>query len=716
MMDKLITNPGPIDAQLLRPAGAPTGRSDAGAPRPRWMRPARVGWLVCVAAILAVYVPAGVAMLLDQGPEIVARMVAQGQTPLVIGLRAGGAVGVAGVTLFALVVAAVLFFKRPDDPMALFLAYFYIIFGFIHAGPGPLSYLEGEFLHSHYIVDGLLQTLLFGPMLVLLLCLFPDGRCAPAWTRRLAIAGLVYAPLSAILFTSMSPSVAAPASVVGVLGWFALFFAGLFAQIRRYRFVSGPVERQQTKWVIYGFGVAVLFAMLPSLATVRLIVRPAGLPSNWWAALIGLSWAVSSAALPLTLSFAVLRYRLYAIDQLINRTLVYGLLTAGIVGLYVLLVGALGAFFQTQSNLLVALLAAGLVAALFQPLRARLQRAVNHLFYGERDDPVEALAKLGRRLEAAVPPDQVLPALVETIAQTLKLPYVAIHLPLPDGRPITAEYGEPVPDVVRLPLVYQGAEAGELAAAPRTPGGAFTPAEMRLLRNLARQAGSAAHSVRLTGELLRSRQQLITAREEERRRLRRDLHDGLGATLAGLNLEAAAVRRSIRSDPAGAEATLDEFQQDIRASIEDIRRLVYALRPPMLDQLGLVEAVRAQAAQCSREPGGKGLQISVEAPATLPHLPAAVEVAAYRIAQEALTNVASHAQARHCVVRLEAGDALRLEIVDDGVGLPAGRRAGGGLGLLSMRERAEELGGACRIEPAPGGGTQVSAWLPLPAV
>jgi signal transduction histidine kinase len=196
--------------------------------------------------------------------------------------------------------------------------------------------------------------------------------------------------------------------------------------------------------------------------------------------------------------------------------------------------------------------------------------------------------------------------------------------------------------------------------------------------------------------------------------LRRDLHDGLGATLAGLNLEAAAVRRSIRSDPAGAEAIVDEFRRDIRATIEDIRRLVYDLRPPMLDQLGLAEAVRAQAAQCSREPGGEALQISVEAPATLPHLPAAVEVAAYRIAQEALTNVVTHAQARHCVVRLETGDALRLEVLDDGVGLPNGRRNRSGLGLLSMRERAEELGGVCTIKSAPGGGTRVSASLPLP--
>jgi signal transduction histidine kinase len=208
---------------------------------------------------------------------------------------------------------------------------------------------------------------------------------------------------------------------------------------------------------------------------------------------------------------------------------------------------------------------------------------------------------------------------------------------------------------------------------------------------------------------------LITAREEERRRLRRDLHYGLGATLAALNLEAAVLRRSIRSDPEKAEALVDEFRRDIRATIEDIRHLVYELRPPTLDQLGLAEAVRVQAVHYSRgeTQGQPTLQITVEAPPTLPPLPAAVEVAAYRIVQEALTNVVTHAQAQHCMVRLEVRDELRLEVVDDGAGVASDRQQSKGLGLLSMRERAEELGGACLIEPTAGGGTRVVASLPL---
>jgi two-component system NarL family sensor kinase len=338
--------------------------------------------------------------------------------------------------------------------------------------------------------------------------------------------------------------------------------------------------------------------------------------------------------------------------------------------------------------------------------------------------------------------------MVETIAQTMKLPYVAISLRTGEEFKIAAHSGREVPETKRLPLIYQGEMVGELIASPRGPGESFSQSDIRLLENIAHQSSPAVHAVQLTAALQHSRLQLVTAREEERRRLRRDLHDGLGATLAALNLEAGALRRSIRSDPKKAEFLVDELRADIRATIEDIRRLVYDLRPPTLDQLGLVAAVKAQAEQCSRpeefvlngdppdgkvgpdrltEPTGMAgpadparpalddpqLQVEVDAPEELPPLPAAVEVAAYRITQEALTNVVHHSQARHCQVRLEMTDELKLEIVDDGIGLPSGRNGVSGIGLISMRERAFELGGTCVVEPAPGGGTRVMASLPL---
>jgi signal transduction histidine kinase len=299
---------------------------------------------------------------------------------------------------------------------------------------------------------------------------------------------------------------------------------------------------------------------------------------------------------------------------------------------------------------------------------------------------------------------------VETIAQALKLPYAAILLKEGEGFRTAAAFGSPRGEPETLPLVYQREEIGRLVLSPRAPGEGFSDADRNLLEDLARQAEMAVHAVRLTTDLQHSRERLVTTREEERRRLRRDLHDGLGAQLAGLNVQAGALRRLIPGDPAAADELVVELREELRSAITDIRRLVYDLRPPALDDLGMVEALR----QMAQRYGAKDepLSVLVEAPEDLPNLPAAVEVAVYRITQEALTNVVRHARARTCVVRLAVNDDVALEIVDDGVGIPAERSAG--VGLSSMRERASELGGSCVVERAPEGGTRVLVRLPLP--
>jgi signal transduction histidine kinase len=215
--------------------------------------------------------------------------------------------------------------------------------------------------------------------------------------------------------------------------------------------------------------------------------------------------------------------------------------------------------------------------------------------------------------------------------------------------------------------------------------------------------------VRLTIDLQRSRERLVATREEERRRLRRDLHDGLGAQLAGLNVQAGTLRRLIPRDPAAADELVVELREELRAAIADIRRLVYDLRPPALDDLGLLAALH----QLAERYGSEDEQpcVLVEAPEDLPHLPAAVEVAIYRITQEALTNVVRHAQAKNCIVRLAVKEDVALDIVDDGIGIPGERTAG--VGLSSMYERAAELGGTCIVESIPQGGTRVLVRLPL---
>jgi len=236
----------------------------------------------------------------------------------------------------------------------------------------------------------------------------------------------------------------------------------------------------------------------------------------------------------------------------------------------------------------------------------------------------------------------------------------------------------------------------------------------RCLLDLARQAGIAAHAVRLTADLKRltvdlqrSREHLVTAREEERRRLRRDLHDGLGPQLASLTLKLETARNRLAHDSL-ADTLLSDLAQRTQVTVADIRRLVYALRPPALDELGLLSALRELTLLSSDQ-----VVMHLDAPDCLPELPAAVEVAVYRITQEALTNVVRHAHAHHCDMCLtldETAGRLSLSIQDDGCGLPPSR--GVGVGLFSMRERAEELGGTWTIEQVSSGGTRVLARLP----
>jgi signal transduction histidine kinase len=480
--------------------------------------------------------------------------------------------------------------------------------------------------------------------------------------------------------------------------------SGVIALIYRYARVSGPVQRQQTKWVVFGFAATAL-VILGRL--VPLLIFPSlSASSSPYFLVSTYVYPPGLLLIPLTLGVAILRYRLWDIDILINRTLVYGTLTACVVGLYVLVVVGLGALLQSSGNLLISLVATGLVVVLVQPLRERLQRAVNRLIYGERDTPYRVISRLGQRLEATLALDAVLPTIVETVAQALKLPYVAITLKQEGEFVRAASYGSPKESLTHLPLVYQNEQVGELLLAPRASGETFTPADRALLDDLARQTGVAAYAVRLTADLQRSREHLVTAREEERRRLRRDLHDGLGPTLATVTVKAEAARDAIAAEPAQAIILLEEIIGQAQTAITDIRRLVYNLRPPALDDLGLVAAIRAQAMHYEHP----GLRVSIEAPQHLPELSAAAEVAAYRIIQEALTNVVRHANARSCLIRLMFDGALHLSVVDDGCGIPVDRQAG--VGLRSMLERAVEVGGSCVVEALPSKGTRVQASLP----
>jgi signal transduction histidine kinase len=428
--------------------------------------------------------------------------------------------------------------------------------------------------------------------------------------------------------------------------------------------------------------------------------------------------AVGLIALPLPIGFAVaiLRDHLFDLDVAINRSLVYGGMSLGVLAAYATAVSALTVLAGHEPGFAGSLVATGLAALVALPLRDVLQRTVNRAMYGSRDEPWRAMRTLGARLEWAVDPERAFPAITESVAEALRLPYVGLEVADESGRHVmVAEHGTPPAGVEPMSLVHGAEAVGRLLLGVRAGERGFRPAELALLADLARQAGAAIHAQRLRHDLARSRERLVVAREEERRRFRRDLHDGLGPTLAAVGMRAEAAAAVLDTDVEAGRRQLEALGEEIRIALADVRRLVDGLRPPALDELGLLGAIGQQAARLDGamehpEPGVAAIRVESD-PIAMPDLPAAVEVAAYRIAVEAMTNAVRHAGARLCRVRLVAATQLTIEITDDGRGLPATVRPG--TGLESMRERAEELGGDVAIERRPGGGTRVIARLPL---
>jgi signal transduction histidine kinase len=625
-------------------------------------------------------------------------------------------------------VAGFIVWRKSNDRMALLASLFLItqeVLQFTGSPSPPLEYSSPAW-HVPTIFLLLLDSLLY----LLVFSLFPNGRFVPNWMPWLVTAQFILGGIVLFLPSSFSSTglLFTPLTTPLLLSTWAIIIGG---QIYRYRRVSGPIERQQTKWIVSGLIVGPVVGVMYYFPP--LVFPPLTESSSLYFLLFNPLFIIASLFTPLCFGIAILRTRLWDIDGILHRALMYAALSACVIGLYMLVVVGIGSLLQTQGNILLSLLATGLIALLFQPLRQRLQRLVNRLLYGERDDPYTVLVRLSRRLEATLVPETVLPTIVETVAQALKLPYVAIVL-LPEQRPlpvpavrtvgvrteagaevpdIVTSYGKPIPDPVRVPLVYQTETIGYLLLAARA-GELFGETDARLLADLARQAGAAVYAVRLsthlqhlTEGLQQAREHLVTTREEERRRLRRDLHDGLGPQLSSQTLTLGAVRKLLRQNPDAADKLLADAITHAQEAITDIRRLIYALRPPALDDLGLLAALQEQLTQYR----ASGVSLVLDAPEQLPPLPAAVEVACYRIALEAVTNVVRHAHAQTCTLHLTLQTHLVLSICDDGQGLPPLCRSG--VGLTSMRERAEELGGTCTITTQPDGGTCVLAHLPL---
>ncbi|WP_432988658.1 sensor histidine kinase [Dactylosporangium sp. CA-233914] len=503
---------------------------------------------------------------------------------------------------------------------------------------------------------------------------------------------------------------------------------------RRYRAAAG-LERTRMRWLLWA-GVVDVLVMLSSLV----------LPQPWLGGGLLVAISITGGAI----AAGVLRPQLLDIDRLLGGTVLYGtlativvLVDAGILALVTTLLGDRGAALV---GLLVVLLVYG-------PLRNRLWVLVQRVVLGQRHDPYRIISGLAEQLERSESPEHQLLAVVRSVAEAFRSPYVAVEVHRTGGNLLLAEHGVAPTETQTLPITYRDETVGRLILAAGGFRAALSPRDERLLADVVRQAAAAARSSYLAAELQVSRERLVGAREEERRRVRRDLHDGLGPALGGVALRIDTARNLLAraagltrapnvaaaADPADAtdvprkadplrapeqadgerrragealrkaDEVLRQAREDVSTALADVRRLVHDLRPPALDDVGLAGAV-TQLAERLRAPG-----LTTRVLADLPEdLPAAVEVAAYRIASEALTNVTKHANAVTCTVRLFSGGTdLIVEVIDDGAGIAPGTPSG--VGLVSLRERAAELGGRCEIECPRSGGTVVRAALPLAA-
>jgi signal transduction histidine kinase len=396
----------------------------------------------------------------------------------------------------------------------------------------------------------------------------------------------------------------------------------------------------------------------------------------------------------------VVRYRLLGI--VVSRALVYAALTAAVVLLYLAVAGLAAAVLGRTLSPVTGAVTAALLAVALGPARTRLQAAADRLVYGRRRDPVTAVTELGDRVARAEETD-LLPAVLETVTAALRAPVARV---VPPGGPVPAGGG------VAVPLRVGGRDVGTLTVAERSPGEPFTAGDRRLLAALAPQVAAVVRALELTGSLERERDRVLTATHAERDRIRRDLHDGLGPSLAGVGLGVQAVQARLGegADPA-TRALLARVREEVDGAVGEVRRILDGLRPAPLDEVGFVAAVQRHA-----EALAPSVPVRVTAE-PLPPLPPEVETAAYRIAQEALTNVARHSGARSAEVGLRARDGrLEVAVADDGAGFPAedGAPRPAGVGLASMRTRARAVGGELTVSSGPAG-TRVVAGLPLEA-
>jgi signal transduction histidine kinase len=576
---------------------------------------------------------------------------------------------------------------------------------------------------------------------VFLVAFFPDGKLpSPRWRPLPWIAAAAMTAVAAAIALSPgsldtgSIAVENPVGVevaksflvvlfwAGLLSLFACILAAVASIVVRFRRSRGE-QRQQLKW----FASAAVMTVC-----VFFLSFPASLVSDALTHVMEYASLLAWATLPVAVGIAILRYRLYDIDVVINKALVFGSLAAFITAVYVGIVVGVSALVGTAGdpNIVLSIVATAVVAVAFQPVRARAQRVANRLVYGKRATPYDVLAEFSEQASAVGAAEDLLQKLARAVAEGTGAARSDVWVRSGSELRLAAAWPEPAADGSRRLTLNDGRLPGFPSADRAVPvrhheellgaltiakprGESPTPADGKLLNDLAAQAGLVLRNVGLTSELLArldelsaSRQRLVSAQDEERRRLERNLHDGAQQHLVGLKVKLNLAARQAGDTP--LKETLVSLQGDTDEAIEALRDLARGIYPPLLADQGLAAALDAHARKSP-------VATIVEAD-DMRRYSQEIEAAVYFCCLEALQNVAKYADAERAAVRLsEEEGELRLSVSDDGRGFdPAA--TGRGSGLQNMADRLEALAGTLEIESAPGAGTRVEGRLPLAAV
>jgi signal transduction histidine kinase len=632
-------------------------------------------------------------------------------------------------------VGALIASRRPRHP----IGWLMLAIGLVSATGGVfdesarLLYAPRPELGAALFMVGDILSRLVLLLIGLLLLLFPDGRLPSKRWRGVVIAGatawvlsditevLVPGPLADFAMSTppQNPFGIIPADFPGGdafgVSIFIVFFGSLFLSIVSvgFRFHHvGPELRLQLKWVALAASLLVAIEV-----GANVYVATAQSFSGWAPPPFGVAQFVASAAMSAAIAIGVLRHRLFDIDLVISRAVAYGVLAGLITAFYIGVVAGVGGFLAagSESRLLLAVVATAFVAVAFQPLRTRLERLANRLVYGVRAVPYEVLADFTTRLDGRQSSLELLPVMARMLAQGTASDAATVWLH-ENGREVAAssfpEHQQVTLDTATRSVLlhHAGADLGRLTVM-RKSGEALSPTEERLMDGLASQAGLVLHSAGLQDELSRrmielrqSRHRLVTAQDEARRRLERDLHDGAQQNLVSLRMKLGLAASVAREKPGSLEPLLQEMQSELGDALDSLRNLARGVYPPLLEAEGLKAALRARARQ---------VPISIDVLGGPERYPRELEGAVYFCCSEALQNLTKHSRATRGSVRVWCeGGRLCFEVRDNGRGLDPTRAKSGG-GLQNIRDRLDVLGGVMDVSSAPGSGARVAGWVPL---